>query len=70
MMPEMTSTWTSAQYEAAISEFGKLWGASSGTIDSQRLDRLGALIDLYETQHYPVDASKSASASTLPGSCS
>jgi HTH-type transcriptional regulator/antitoxin HigA len=52
MMPEKISTWTSVEYEAAISEFGKLWGARSGTSEGRRLDRLATLLDSYEALHY------------------
>lgn len=58
MMPETTSTWTFAQYEAAISEFGKLWGAPTGTVEGDRLDLLASLIDLFENQHYPSEKPK------------
>jgi len=52
MMPEKISTWTSVEYEAAISEFGKLWGARSGVSDGRRLDRLAALLDSYEALYH------------------
>jgi hypothetical protein len=52
MMPEKISAWTSVEYEAAISEFGKLWGARSGTSEGRRLDRLATLLDSYEAQYY------------------
>jgi hypothetical protein len=52
MMPEKISTWTSVEYEAAISEFGKLWGARSGKTEGRRLDRLATLLDSYEAEYY------------------
>jgi HTH-type transcriptional regulator / antitoxin HigA len=52
MMPEKISTWTSVEYEAAISEFGKLWGARSGTSEGRRLDKLATLLDSYEAQYH------------------
>ena len=42
-------------YEAALDEIARLWGAKSGTHDGDRLDALAALIDAYEARHYPMD---------------
>ena len=42
-------------YEAALAEAERLWGAPAGTPDGDRLDVLATLIDVYETQHYPMD---------------
>ena len=47
---------TPQQYEAALAEIEKLWGAKSGTPEGERLDALATLIDRYETGHYPMDA--------------
>jgi HTH-type transcriptional regulator / antitoxin HigA len=44
-----------ADYEAALAEAGKLWGAPAGTPEGDRLDVLATLIDAYETAHYPID---------------
>lgn len=44
-----------ADYEKAMKEFERLWGARSGTRRGDRLDVLGTLIDAYETEHYPID---------------
>lgn len=44
-----------ADYEAAITEVGRLWGARSGTPKGDRLDVLATLIDAYEAEHYPID---------------
>jgi len=46
---------TNADYEAALLELKKLWGAKSGTIQGDRLDVLATLIDAYESQHFPMD---------------
>src|SRR5215470_13056564 len=42
-------------YEAALKEVARLWGAKSGTRDGDRLDVLATLIDAYEAEHYPMD---------------
>ena len=42
-------------YEAALSEIERLWGAKAGTPEGDRLDVLATLIDAYETEHYPMD---------------
>jgi HTH-type transcriptional regulator / antitoxin HigA len=42
-------------YEAALKEVERLWGAKTGTRDGDRLDVLATLIDAYETEHYPMD---------------
>src|SRR5215475_13109237 len=46
---------TEADYEAALVEVEKLWGAKSGTPRGDRLDVLATLIDAYEDQHHPMD---------------
>lgn len=44
-----------ADYEAALGEVEVLWGAKSGTPKGDRLDVLATLIDVYETEHHPMD---------------
>ncbi|ACV75820.1 transcriptional regulator, XRE family [Zymomonas mobilis subsp. mobilis NCIMB 11163] len=44
-----------ADYDAALDEVGRLWGAKSGTPDGDKLDVLATLIDAYEAKHYPID---------------
>ncbi|MCJ8355327.1 MAG: helix-turn-helix domain-containing protein [Acetobacter fabarum] len=44
-----------ADYDAALDEVGRLWGAKSGTPDGDRLDVLATLIDAYEVKHHPID---------------
>jgi HTH-type transcriptional regulator / antitoxin HigA len=46
---------TNADYEAALLELKKLWGAKSGTMQDDRLDVLATLIDAYESEHFPMD---------------
>ena len=44
-----------ADYEAALAEVERLWGAKSGTPKGDRLDVLATLIEAYEAKHYPMD---------------
>jgi HTH-type transcriptional regulator / antitoxin HigA len=46
---------TKGDYEAALIEVERLWGAKSGTPEGDRLDVLATLIDAYEAAHYPMD---------------
>ena len=46
---------TKKDYEAALVEMERLWGAKSGTPAGDRLDVLATLIDAYEAVHYPMD---------------
>jgi HTH-type transcriptional regulator / antitoxin HigA len=42
-------------YEAALAEVERLWGAKSGTAKGDRLDILATLIGAYEARHDPMD---------------
>ena len=44
-----------ADYDAALEEIDRLWGAKSGTPNGDRLDVLATLIDAYEAKHHPID---------------
>lgn len=44
-----------ADYEAALAEVARLWGARSDTPEGDRLDVLTTLIEVYEARHYPMD---------------
>ena len=55
MAGEVKPIRTKRDYEAALKEVERLWGAKSGTRDGDRLDVLATLIDAYETEHYPMD---------------
>ena len=46
---------TKKDYEAALKDVERLWGAKSGTPDGDRLDVLATLIESYEDVHYPMD---------------
>jgi HTH-type transcriptional regulator/antitoxin HigA len=44
-------------YRAALAELQSLWGAKSGTTRGDRLDVLATLVDVYEVEHYHINAS-------------
>jgi HTH-type transcriptional regulator/antitoxin HigA len=46
---------TKKDYEFALVEVERLWGAKSGTPEGDWLDVLATLIDAYEAEHYPMD---------------
>src|ERR1700692_2286274 len=46
---------TKKDYEVALADVERLWGAKSGTPHGDRLDVLATLIDSYEAEHYPMD---------------
>ena len=55
MSAELKPIRTKADYESAMAEVERLWGAKSGTPKGDRLDVLATLIDAYEAQYYPMD---------------
>src|SRR5215469_5841776 len=55
MADELKPIRTQADYEKALAEVERLWGAKSGTPEGDRLDVLATLIDAYESEHYPMD---------------
>src|SRR5271169_4541806 len=55
MAGEVKPIRTKRDYEAALKEIERLWGAKSGTREGNRLDVLATLIDAYEAEHYPMD---------------
>src|SRR6185295_3266943 len=55
MTGELRPIRTKADYNRALAEVERLWGAKGGTPEGDRLDVLATLIDAYETEHYPMD---------------
>jgi HTH-type transcriptional regulator/antitoxin HigA len=55
MTAELKTIRTKADYNAALAEAERLWGAKSGTPEGDRLDMLASLIDAYEALHHPID---------------
>ncbi len=48
MATEVKPIRSEADYEEALAEVERLWGAKSGTPEGDRLDVLATLIDAYE----------------------
>ena len=44
-----------ADYERALAEVERLWGAKAGTPRGDRLDVLATLIEVFESARYPMD---------------
>ncbi len=42
-------------YDRALAQVERLWGAKRGTADGDTLDVLATLIDAYEAEHDPID---------------
>jgi HTH-type transcriptional regulator / antitoxin HigA len=59
-------TRSEADYEAALAEVERVWGARSGTPEGDRLDILATLIDAYESEHHPIDPPDPIEAIGLP----
>lgn len=55
MVSELKPIRSETDYEAALAEVERLWGAESGTPEGDRLDVLATLIDAYEAAHHPMD---------------
>ncbi len=56
MATELKPIRTEADYDAALAEVERLWGAKSGTPEGDRLDVLATLIEVYEEKHHPMDS--------------
>ena len=54
-MSDVKPIRTGADYEAALAEVERLWGARAGSPEGDRLDVLATLIDAYENEHFPMD---------------
>ena len=54
-MNEIKPIRSEADYQAALAEIERLWGARLGTPEGDRLDVLATLIDAYESEHHPID---------------
>ena len=55
MTGELKPIRSEPNYENALAEVERLWGAKSGTPKGDRLDVLATLIDAYEAEHYPME---------------
>jgi len=45
-----------ADYEEALAEIERLWGAEQATAHGDRLDVLATLVEVYEQKHFPMAA--------------
>jgi len=54
-MADVKPIRSEADYEAALEEVERLWGAKLGAPRGDRLDVLATLIDAYESEHHPID---------------
>ncbi|MER9182558.1 transcriptional regulator [Mesorhizobium sp. M0767] len=55
MATDLKPVRSEADYEAALAEVERLWGAKSGTPEGDRLDVLATLIEVYEEKHHLMD---------------
>lgn len=55
MATELKPVRSEADYDAALEELERLWGAKCGTPEGDRLDVLATLIEAYEARHHPMD---------------
>jgi HTH-type transcriptional regulator/antitoxin HigA len=55
MATELKPIRSTVDYEAALAEVERLWGAKAGTPKGDRLDILATLIDAYEATQFPFD---------------
>lgn len=49
---------TKADYDSALREIERLWGAGEGTPEGDRLEILATLVEAYEGAHFPVDSAR------------
>jgi len=55
MSDEVKPIRSEADYQAALAEIERLWGAKTGTPEGDRLDIVATLVDAYESEHEPMD---------------
>jgi HTH-type transcriptional regulator/antitoxin HigA len=46
---------TEADYDAALAQTERLWGAEQGTVGGDYLDVLLVLVEAYEAKHHPIN---------------
>jgi HTH-type transcriptional regulator / antitoxin HigA len=54
MKGELRPIRSEADYDEALAEVERLWGAKCGTTNGDRFDVLVTLIEAYEDKHYPM----------------
>jgi HTH-type transcriptional regulator/antitoxin HigA len=55
MKSELKPIRSEADYDEALAEVERLWGAKLGTPEGDRLDILATLIEAYDDKHYRMD---------------
>jgi HTH-type transcriptional regulator/antitoxin HigA len=55
MMNDLKPIRSEGDYQAALAEVERLWGAKSGTSEGDRLEIVATLVDAYENEHEPMD---------------
>jgi HTH-type transcriptional regulator / antitoxin HigA len=55
MSTELKPLRSAADHEQALAMLGDLWGSASGSPEGDQLEVLATLIDVYESEHYPID---------------
>lgn len=55
-MADIKPIRSQGDYERAMAEVERLWGAATGTAKGDRLDVLATLLDAYEREHFPIEA--------------
>lgn len=55
-MKEIRPIKTEGDYKAAMAEIARLWGSKLGTLAGDRLDVLATLVEVYEVQHFAMNA--------------
>ena len=60
---------TKDEYEAALNEIQKLWGAVPNTTEGKKLVALVAQVEAYEKEHFPIDPPDNYSEILDPDDC-
>lgn len=55
MVTRLKPIRSEADYQQALAQMERLWGAASGTADGDKLDILATLVDAYEAKAFPID---------------
>lgn len=55
MMADIRPIRTEADFDLAMKEVARLWGAKTGSAEGDRLEVLATLIEAYEAVHHPID---------------
>ena len=54
-MPEILQVRTEADYDLALARISALLGAEPYSAEDEELDRLSTLVELYESERYPIE---------------